>query len=446
MRPRERVGSGVRGDSEPGFFGAFGSRRKGLIRLGAVLSAALFLGAADPVIALAAGQALPCVLTDDESGNGYEYAAPGIGSFSANCADGDTVKAAVITLGDGCIAELLCDGEPVDFSGVVMDNGSYELRILAEGTTAEDADYGSFHFTVENDYGDTLSLYSGSGDVKQVENPPLTLVSYGADGYFTYLLPDRRQFRTTIPVGGYSSGALTLETGDGVTAYLVRRDGTAQLFSGEPSFREAGSYEILLQDNEFGINGNISYRLRLTFHIVSTDTLNLSHINAPMGFAAASAYLDGERASETAVHFAPDGSYVQLFEDGQYALTFLSLDGSTEWNMSFTRDTTPPMLTFSTPLTGEEIPEAVSFTPSEKNCRIAITRNAESVTNSRNLIAQDGRYHIEISDQTGNLRSYDFTVHQRKHWNPLILVIIPVLLLAVGGGIILYWHRDMRVL
>ena len=53
------------------------------------------------------------------------------------------------SLEDGCEAELFRDGYEADFNdGVILENGSYELRIYKAG--AEQGGSGVFHFTVEN--------------------------------------------------------------------------------------------------------------------------------------------------------------------------------------------------------------------------------------------------------------------------------------------------------
>ena len=73
---------------------------------------------------------LECVLTAEDVGNGYEYTIPGIGTFTVNGRDGETLSAAVFSLEDGCEAELFRDGYEADFNdGVILENGSYERRI-----------------------------------------------------------------------------------------------------------------------------------------------------------------------------------------------------------------------------------------------------------------------------------------------------------------------------
>ena len=61
-------------------------------------------------------------------------------------------------------------------------------------------------------------------------------------------------------------------------------------------------------------------------------------------------------------------------------------------------------------------------------------------------LAMDGHYQITITDQAGNSRQYEFTLRKGFDIRGGYLIIIPVLLLAAAGGIVLYWRRNMRVL
>lgn len=387
---------------------------------------------------LAEGRAIEAVLTQEDVGNGYEYTVPGIGSFYVNGKMDETLNAAVISIQGEVVPELYLAGEKVDFDeGVILDNGTYELRLFSPDKP--DGDYGVFRFSVKNDYNVGMEVYS-AGQLEEIENPKLTLLSYSEDGFFSYGLPDGKTFQTSIPVGGWSSQPLKLKESEGITVYRVLKNGKSVDFTDGLNFYESGSYQVTMRSNELGLEGGKSYLLRLTFRIVSSDRLNISHLNAPMGFKAVSIVKDGQEKA------ASRKDSIHLFEDGKYQLNFLSEDGKIIWRMNFTRDTIPPYLTFSTSVTGEEIEQEVSFLPSEEDCRIQIRRNLKEIPNTRNLLTEDGSYEIEISDSVGNSRSYWFVIHKKQEWSFLYWFIIPAVFLAAAGGVIVYWRRNMRVL
>lgn len=386
----------------------------------------------------AEGKAIEAVLTQEDVGNGYEYTVPGIGRFYVNGKMDETLNAAVISIQGEAVPELYMDGKKVEFDGgVILNSGSYELRLFSPDMP--EGDYGVFRFSVKNDYNVGMAAFS-AGQLEEIENPKLELLSYSEDGFFSYSLPDGKTFQTSIPVGGWSSQPLKLREAEGITVYRVLKNGEAVDFIDGLNFYEDGSYQVTMRSNELGLEGNKSYLLRLNFRIVSSDRLNISHLNAPMGFQAVSIVKDGQEKA------ASRKDCIHLSEDGKYQLNFLSEDGKIIWRMIFTRDTIPPHLTFSAPITGEELEQEVSFLPSEENCRIQIRRNLKEISNYRNLLTEDGSYNIEIIDSVGNARSYDFVIHKKQEWSFLYWFIIPAVFLAAAGGVIVYWRRNMRVL
>lgn len=386
----------------------------------------------------AEGKAIEAVLTQEDVGNGYEYTVPGIGKFYVNGKMDETMTAAVISIQGEVVPELYLSGKRVDFDGgVILDSGSYELRLFSPDMP--EGDYGVFRFTVKNGYSVGMEAYS-TGKMEEIENPKLKLLSYSEDGFFAYSLPDGKIFETTIPVGGWSSQPLKLKTTEGITVYHVSKNGKAVDFIDGLNFYEDGSYQITMRSNELGLEGNKSYLLRLNFRIVSSERLNISHLNAPMGFQAVSVVKDGQEKA------APRKDGIHLSEDGSYQLNFLSEDGKIIWRMTFIRDTIGPYLTFSSPITGEELEQEVSFLPSEENCRIQIRRNMKEISNYRNLLTEDGSYNIEILDSVGNARSYHFVIHKRQEWSIFYWFIIPAVFLAAAGGVIVYWRKNMQVL
>ncbi len=46
----------------------------------------------------AEGTPIPCIMTGEDVGNGYEYTVPSIGSFTINGMEGETFQAAVFSL------------------------------------------------------------------------------------------------------------------------------------------------------------------------------------------------------------------------------------------------------------------------------------------------------------------------------------------------------------
>ena len=381
-----------------------------------------------------AAQAVECLLVAEDVGSGYRYEAPGIGGFSVNGREGETLSAAVISLDEGCRAELFRDGYEADFSnGVILDNGSYELRLYRED--GSDEVYGVFNFTVENSYGDMLD-YS-EGELTQIANPQMELDYSSQTGMFTYTLPDGEYISADVPLGGWSSSRVQMEASDQLTVYRVLKDGEPMDFSAGLMFNLPGSYRITLWDNEFGLQGDTGYRVDYCFVLFKQDPCNVSHINAPMGFEIKDLTRDG--ISQEIL--SPD--FVQLEMDGKYEIYFENPEGTISWKTSIQRDATPPALTFSPDIKDGTVSDYVNFTSSQPDADIRILWNGQQVEAYSPRLAMDGRYRITVTDTAGNSRQYEFTLRKGYSIRGGYLVIIPVLLLAAAGGIVFYWRRNM---
>lgn len=388
----------------------------------------------------AGDQEIPCIMTGEDVGNGYEYTAPGIGSFTVNGMEGETLQAAAFEIEEGCVPVLYRDGQEAAFeSGMILDSGEYELRLYR--TEERSGSYGVFRFSVENDL--TEALGEG-GKVIIEEDPPLTMEYDEKEKRFRYFLPDGQYFDTNVPVGGWSREQASITMSDGLNVYQVYRDGELWDASEGLNFNRTGSYEIIVRDNELGLDGEISYKLSIGFTLYLERTMDLSHINAPQGLAVAQVLLDGAGVQEAAA--GDQGAYLHLEKDGEYQISFRDPQGRVCWRMEFERDTIAPYLIFAEPVDGRFLTEPVSYIPSEGNARVRILRNLEEVQAPANRIAVSGVYHVEISDEAGNTRDYDFSLRIGHSVWSIKLIIIPLFLLAAAGSAFVYWQRNMRVL
>lgn len=386
--------------------------------------------------AAAAGNAVRCIMTGEDVGNGYEYTAPGIGSFTVNGMEGETLPAAVFSVDEGCFPVLYRDGEPSGFSHeMVIDNGSYELRLYRNED--HEGDYGTFSFTVKNDYAEFLG--TERKEVQIVENPPLEMEYDAASGFFRYTLPDGKWFKSNVPAGGWFRGQADIIASSGLNIYQVRRDGKMTDFLDGLNFNETGSYEIVARDNELGLEGEISYQLTIGFHLYLDREMDLNILRAPQGLTFARVQCDG-RPVKT------QGEYLFLKQDGDYHISFADSTGRECWSMEFTRDTVPPALSFDRAVDGQVLTEEVSFQNPDPGVRVDIFRGGEPVEASRGTIAVNGVYQIEASDGAGNVRDYHFTIQTRHAFPKQIWLIIPLtLFLGIGAGLIC-WRRNMKVL
>lgn len=279
-------------------------------------------------------------------------------------------------------------------------------------------------------------------DVDIVENPDLELSYNENTGMFRYTLPDGEYFEMNVPLGGWARTRAYLKTSEGLNVYQIWHDGELVSVGGMNEFLQVGDYEITVMDNEVGMSGSIGYKVSISFHLYLNERLSLTHINVPMGLFLEDAALDGDSLEAVTGR----ENYLHLEKDGRYVLQFADGEGNRCFQMEFVRDTVPPALYFDCPVDGMLLTEPVTFTPSERQAQIDIWRNLQTAYTSANVIAMRGDYRMEVSDDAGNVRDYEFTLHpDLVIWDKRLLI-IPCVALAAVVISFFYWRRNMRVI
>lgn len=396
------------------------------------------------LVLLSAGRAFadtraPIVLLEEDTGNGYRYEAVGIGTFTVNGKDYETIPLAVIELETEMDARLFRDGEEVSFQDaeLILEEGSYELYLYPPGQT--EGLCGVYHFNVENSFQDMLGEIQTESET--VENPPLELTYEKESGLFTYTLPDGKYIQMNVPMGGTARHSAKLILSEGLTAYTMRKDGEAAFVPEELAFYEPGHYEILVLESAFSMTDPVVYRTEIWFTLKNTGPEDISLVNAPYGLWITAVRFEGEELEER------DMRSMVLKRDGTYEFEF-SREGTRTavWSDTILRDTAAPALRFEFPVEGRVLKKEVKFLPPGRGVSMQILCNGMEATASQNRIGQSGRYEITVWDGAGNSRTYHFEVKLGvKIFSREMIIVLIVLLLAVGA-LMVYWRRNMRVI
>ncbi|MGP1433421.1 MAG: hypothetical protein ACTTKP_04000 [Catonella sp.] len=377
---------------------------------------------------------LPMLISEDV-GNGYRYEFPGVGGFSSNTKENEKVSVAVITLDKGLEGRLYLEKKETEFQSgsPILEPGRYELRVFK---TEEPKIYGSYKFEVENDY----DLKGEKRDIKLVENPKMKVSYTEKDGY-CYTLPNGKKFFTTVPIGGISNTRVLVKTGEGVNAYSIRKDGKLIRLKEPLSFYESGFYELILRSNELGFGGNESYKIILTFQILSDyKPYFKNYLIAPMGFV-----LD-EIIADKAVEVPDNKKYMQLKRDGYYEVIFRGIDRpDIIYTCKFCRDTTPPRVVFSDEIKNKIISHPIKYSVLEADINLVLYKNFNTVHASNNLISQNGSYVLVASDEAGNESIYNFTIHKDLEIRPIVLLGAAFIIIFAAGVLLVYFRRKPNV-
>lgn len=375
------------------------------------------------------------VLISEDVGNGYKYEFPGIGGFSSNAKENEKVSVAVISLDKGLVGRLYLEKKEVEFvpESPILEPGNYELRVFKSETSKE---YGSYKFVVENNY----ELNGEKKEIKLVENPEME-VSYDEKNGYAYTLPNGKKFYTTVPIGGISNTQVIVTLTEGVNAYSLRKDGKLIPIGELLSFYESGFYELILRSNELGFYGNESYKITLTFQILSeTKPHFTNYMKAPMGFLLDEIVIDG------VVEMPVSKTYIELKKDGDYEVLFRGKDKpDIVYLCKFCRDTTPPRVIFSDEITDEIIPHPIKYSGQEADIKLELFKNFKSVHATGNLISQNGNYVLVASDEAGNESTYSFTIHKDFVIRPAVLLGAASIIIFAIVVLLLYFRRKPNV-
>lgn len=387
------------------------------------------------VFPLSAKAAFSPILISEDVGNGYKYEFPGIGGFSSNVKENEKVAVAIVTLDKGLIGKLYLEKNEVEFTpgSPILEPGNYELRVFKPEGSKE---YGSYKFAVENNY----ELKGEKREIKLVENPKMK-VTYDEKNGYAYTLPNGKIFYTTVPIGGISNTQVLIKLDSGVNIYSIRKDGKLIPIKEPHSFYDSGFYEIVLRSNELGFDGDESYKITLTFQILSDVKPHfINYLKAPMGFLMDEIVVDG-------VVKTPDNSqYTELKKDGNYEILFKGVEQpDIIYQCKFCRDTTPPRVVFSEKIRSEIISHPIKYSSPEADINLVLYKNFKSVHATNNLISQNGNYVLVASDEAENESTYVFTIHKELEIRPVVILAAVVIIIFVVVVLLFYFRRKPNV-
>lgn len=247
----------------------------------------------------------------------------------------------------------------------------------------------------------------------------------------------------SVPLGAITNYAVALEAENGAQILEISRDGrsvNSEVNSnGSYFFRETGTYSFLIGSN----NARESY-ISGSFKIINKDTpIRDSFIWSPEG------YFLSEVRHGTGVETVSDGRYYSLFEDGYYDLCYRPKSGTSgrlpEYNVTFIRDTTAPIIDWEGEIINGRFAGPVTYSYKEQDVQIDILYNGQKAISQNHVLAAAGNYYITVSDTVGNKRIYSFTI-VRKGQIPWKWVLIIFAGFLVIGLLIIYFSRfDMKV-
>ena len=154
---------------------------------------------------------------------------------------------------------------------------------------------------------------------------------------------------------------------------------------------------------------------------------SLSGYRVPAGFAVDSVSVDGVERSAA-------GGYIDLSEEGAYAIAYECPAADKFYSLGVYIDHTPPTLALDAVVDGRAR-GPVDVSDLEEGVAMLVYRNGEEVTVYNNEIDRSGDYTIELMDAAGNRTTYTFTIMVYLNISAWAVVLLLVL---IGVALMVY--------
>ena len=236
---------------------------------------------------------------------------------------------------------------------------------------------------------------------------------------------DRGVVYSNVADGMITRENVTLSIPDGMGTVILQ-DGAAIEYTGQ-ELRNNGNYVVQIQEN--GQTATV-----LTFTITGARNGRILNYSMPDGFRIVSASKDGEIIgySRKFVDMSVEGSYTVSYE---CPLTQMS------YTLYLTVDTTPPVLTLEGVGEDGKARGPVTISGKGEYDTLNITKDGEPYSMIMSYtLTQSGRYVVTVSDEAGNVNTYQFTIMIYLDRNGWIFTAIFVLLI-IGIVVYVHYHR-----
>ena len=311
-----------------------------------------------------------------------------------------------------------------------------------------------------------LSASDNGMTAELLENPELK-VSYDPDtGSFSYTMPNGASFRTTFPLGSLYCGRAVVETGD--EAYIERLSFDGELYKNEgeaakPTVSSDNADKQVMTSFGTERRGNYCFRIdsqvragmkirscrvSASFRLIEErEKLRMDVLKAPYGYRIKEVNLEGRALN------AARGDSVELSRDGNYGVIFEAAEGNwdteqnpPEYRLSFIRDTTPPLLSFSKDIRQGPVEGPLEYYRSEEDTEIKIFWNGQELESAPDPVRATGDYRIEAKDPCGNVFSYEFRVQNKSGMPGRYYIMIALIMIVFCVIVVMRSHKSMRII
>lgn len=272
---------------------------------------------------------------------------------------------------------------------------------------------------------------------------PDMAVSFNDDTHMmVYELPNGSRFSASVPDGMITTEPVTLIPME--NAYVtIMRNGSREKTAEDGYYGREGNYRVSILDYSSGtVSGDRHvYQVNFNFRIIPGEVSSLDLLRAPEGFVIEKLELEGRETEPE------NPQWEFLHRDGHYRVWFADRDTKKiRYQISFTRDTTAPLLVFSPVIDREIMKQDVEVRISDPQGGVQVYYNGQPVKMTGSLIRDGGSYQFRTMDRVGNERFYSLKMENRFKGPGRRTIITIIIGLAALTAWLLYQRRHMRFL
>lgn len=272
---------------------------------------------------------------------------------------------------------------------------------------------------------------------------PETALEYNRDTHrIDYRVVNGSRYSSSVPNGMVTADPVTFLPMD--NAYvIVTRNGIREELPEDGCYSREGRYHIrMLEYPGKGASADTNvYRLDFYFRIIPEVVSQLNLLHAPEEFFIERLELDGRQVQ------TEHREWEFLHRDGHYRVWFADKDtGNLRFQLTFTRDTTPPLLVFTPNIDRQIIKGSVSIELLDQEAGMQVYYDGTPVKLQSPQIQTGGKYLFHVRDPAGNERFYTLYLEEPVRLPGSRMIIITFIGAAGLLGFMLWQRHHMRFL
>ncbi len=282
--------------------------------------------------------------------------------------------------------------------------------------------------------GELTDKRDGSGNSSEKSNDTITWITdnmyYDAEKKaYVYTIGEEKVY-ATVADGMVVKDKVSIKIPDTVSGKLYWQGYSVDFPGGNIS--QKGNFSV--EATYDGVTKQL-----FSFTIIGNETNQILNYTMPEGFRITKATLDGTEIQYTR-------KFVDMAKEGHYVIGYECSKTGVSYMLDTIVDTTPPTVVLEGVDDDGKARGPVAVTQKVDKDDLTITRNGEEYkTMLSQVLTQNGRYVVTVTDAAGNSTEYRFVIMVYLDKNAKIFGLLFLLVVVVVIGVFVYYKKHLRV-